>query len=129
MKLLLILLSLSCIIFGIVFLIFSLAFPDWYRQEWKKLIDKNETKRLVENTIIVSSICIVFGLVILILTLELYPKNIKRKPRKKSRSPKEIFLKRKIKQGSDGGKYYLSKKCVKNAKGKVTCKMKKNYIK
>ena len=129
MKLLLILLSLSCIIFGIVFLIFSLAFPDWYRQEWKKLINKNESQRLVENTIIVGSICIVFGLLILILVLELYPKNLKRKPTKKSRSPKEIFLKRKIKQGSDGGKYYLSKKCIRSAKGKVKCKMKKNYVK
>ena len=55
-------------------------------------------QRLIENTMIVGSICMVFGLVILIFVLELYPKNLKkskRKPTKKSRSPKEILLKKK----------------------------------
>ena len=129
MKLLFILLSLFSIIFGVVLLLFSLAIQDWYKENWKKLVNKNPTPKLIENTIIIGSICIVFGLLILIFTLELYPKKSKRKPTKKSRSPKEIFLKRKIKQGTEGGKYYSSKKCVRNAKGKVKCKMKKNYIK
>jgi len=132
MKLLFILLSLLSIIFGIVLLLFSLTFQDWYKENWKKLVNKNPSPKLIENTIIVGSICAVFGLLILILVLEFYPKNIKKskkKPVKKSRRPNEIFLKRKINQGTDGGKYYLSKKCIRNTKGKVTCKMKKNYVK
>ena len=117
---------------GIVLLLFSLTFQDWYKENWKKLVNKNPSPKLIENTIIVGSICAVFGLLILILVLEFYPKNIKKskkKPVKKSRRPNEIFLKRKINQGTDGGKYYLSKKCIRNTKGKVTCKMKKNYVK
>ena len=132
MKLLFILLSLLALIFGIALLLFSLAIQDWYKENWKKFINKNPTPKLIENTIIVGSICAIFGLLILILVLEFYPKNIKkskRKPEKKSRRPNEIFLKRKINQGTRGGRFYSSKKCIKNAKGKVTCKMKKNYVK
>ena len=128
MKLLLILLSLLFIIFGIILLIFALAIPHWYKDNWKKLIHNNPSPKLLEYTIIIGSISLVFGLVLLIIVLELYPKKLIKKPSKKSRSPREIFLKRKIKKGSDGGKYYTSKKCVRSAKGKVTCKMKKHYV-
>ena len=39
------------------------------------------------------------------------------KPYIKLKGQTAIFLKRKIKQGTEGGKYYSSKKCVRNAKG------------
>ena len=68
MKLLFILLSLLALIFGIALLLFSLVFQDWYKENWKKLINKNPTPKLVENTIIIGSICAVFGLIILIFT-------------------------------------------------------------
>tara|TARA_B100000686_G_C15981241_1_gene567537 strand:+ start:153 stop:539 length:387 start_codon:yes stop_codon:yes gene_type:complete len=128
MQIFLILFSILLILFGITLLVFALAVPNWYKKTWKSIINNDIPEDLLAFTITIGAISLIFGLIIVIISLELYPKRKSKRKTKKSKGVKDIYLKRKIKKGADGGKYYLSRKCDTDSGGKLVCKMKKNYI-
>ena len=67
MKIALIFLSILFMIFGILLLVFSLAVPNWYIKNWKKLINHNPPNKLQEYTITVGTIILIFGIILLIM--------------------------------------------------------------
>lgn len=129
---LLIILVVLLLSFGIFCLIVSLGYPDWYKNMWKKDINKSIPQDLIAKTTIIGAICTGAGfiLTLVILLISDTQSTVKTLHRAKKKKAKQgiVLVEHKLRKGPSGGSYYLQKKCTGFGKSKK-CKMKKIYSK
>ena len=122
MLIILCIISILLFAMGTTLLIFSLGYPEWYKQVWKDHIESPVPTNLINLTTLIGSIILSIGFILMIIYI-IKSETPDKKYKKKKRKSNILVLEKKLLQGPYGGKYYITRKCH---KGK--CHNLKNYV-
>ena len=122
MLIILCIISILLFAMGTTLLIFSLGYPEWYKQVWYDHIESPVPTNLINLTTLIGSIVVSIGFILMIIYL-IKSETPDKKYKKRKRKSNILVLEKKLLQGPHGGKYYITRKCH---KGK--CQNLKNYV-